>query len=193
MEPSGRTDPRQVRTRVRVLAAARSVMRREGVGGTTVDAIADEAGVARSTVYRNWPGLHDLLADAVADVADPAVGPAAGTPIEQVESVVRQLARALDDSEWGATLPAVIAAAEAAPDLAERYRAFTESRRRSLRVILRAAVASGDLPAGTVLDDVVDALVGPLFYRRLVRRVPTSAPWVERHVARTIASFGAAR
>jgi hypothetical protein len=38
------------------------------------------------------------------------------------------------------------------------------------------------------VDDVVDTLVGPLFYRRLVRKTGTRRAWIRRHVERTLAA-----
>lgn len=50
----GATDTRQ-----RIIAAAYVCMGRDGVGVTTVEAVAREAGVARATVYRAFPGGRD--------------------------------------------------------------------------------------------------------------------------------------
>lgn len=187
-------DPRQVRTRTSVLAAARAVLRRDGLGGATIDAIAHEAGVARSTIYRNWSTRDEVLAAAF----DDAIGPP--TPDEdslalrpQLRRTLRDLADGLEHSEWGRTLPAVVAAIDAVPSLAERYGRLTDERRAAMAASITAAVARGDVPEGTRVDDLVDALVGPLFYRRLVRRLPTSTAWITRHLDRTLDAFDVPR
>lgn len=46
-------------TRERIVAAAYACMARDGVGATTLEAVAREAGVARATVYRSFPGGRD--------------------------------------------------------------------------------------------------------------------------------------
>jgi len=48
-------DPRVVRTRRDVLAAAREVLLEEGWEGVTVSRVADRSGYARTTLYRHWP------------------------------------------------------------------------------------------------------------------------------------------
>lgn len=179
-------DPRQRRTHQTVLAAARTVLRRDGVHGASIDAIASEAGVARSTVYRNWPSRDALLDDAIGEIARPAPPAGDGDPIERLAAVVEHLATCLDDTEWGRTLPAIVAAIDDAPELAARYRQFVEGRRSDVDRLVRDAIASGALPAGVTVGDLIDDLVGPLFYRRLVRRVATPPAWARAHVARTI-------
>ena len=184
----GAIDPRQLRTRARVFAAARAVLRREGLGATTMDAIATQAGVARSTLYRNWPSRDDLLAEAFDDMIGPPPEHDGSADIaDTLIRILSGLAQALQSSEWGATLPAVVAATDATPELAIRYGHLTDARRAALARIVTAAKTDGALPAGLAVDDLVDALVGPLFYRRLVRKTSTSRAWIDRHVRRTLA------
>lgn len=183
-------DPRQLRTQRRVFEAARVVLRREGMGGTTMDAIAAEAAVARSTLYRNWASRDELLAAAFDDLVEAPASPDGAAPVrDQLLTVLVGLARGLERSEWGRTLPAVVAAIEAEPVLATRYGRLTDERRAAAVAIVERAVASGELPAGLSAPDLIDALVGPLFYRRLVRQIATDPAWVERHLDRTLSAF----
>jgi AcrR family transcriptional regulator len=192
MDRPDRLDPRQRRTRAKVLAAAREVLRRDGLRGATIDAIAAEAGVARSTVYRNWETREDVLAAAFDDAIQAPTAVDGSRPLrDQLQQVLVGLSTALSRSEWGRTLPAVVAAIAAEPDLAGRYGRLTEERRVALAVIVNRGVERGELPRGVIVDDLIDALVGPLFYRRLVRQVSTGAPWISRHVDRTLQAFGA--
>lgn len=185
-----RLDPRQQRTHTTVLAAARQVLRRDGVSGATFDAIAEAAGVARSTLYRNWGSLEELLDQAIGDITTVATPAEDGQPLDRLRAVVVNLADRLDHSEWGATLPAIVAAIDASPEFADRYRNFVDGRRREVRRLVRAAITSGALRGDTDADDLIDALVGPLFYRRLVRRVPTSRRWTDAHIDAVLARLG---
>ena len=184
-------DPRQVRTRARVYAAALEVLRRDGLGATTFDAIAHQAGVARSTLYRNWASRDDLLADATQQQA-PVPGPKTDQPTSvHLENVLNHMSAALSDTQWGRVLPAALAASEASPELFDRHRNFTTARRAEFTKIVTAGKNRGDLPTDLVDDDFVDALVGPLYYRRLIRRLRTNPAWIRQHLRRTLTAFGA--
>jgi AcrR family transcriptional regulator len=52
-------------TRLRIVVAAYDCVARHGIAATTLDAASQEAGVARATVYRHFPGGRDELIAAV--------------------------------------------------------------------------------------------------------------------------------
>src|SRR5256885_7083558 len=57
------TDPRAARSRGAILAAAQDRLAREGPGAITHQGVAQQAGVGRATVYRQWGAPQDLLRD----------------------------------------------------------------------------------------------------------------------------------
>src|SRR6201995_268302 len=57
-------DPRRLRmaeTRAAILRAARPIMLRDGLGGTTLDRVASEGGIAKMTLYRHFPSKEALF------------------------------------------------------------------------------------------------------------------------------------
>ena len=58
--PARDTDPRIERTRRVVLDAALSLLIERGYGELTIEAVAAESGVAKSTIYRHWPSRVEL-------------------------------------------------------------------------------------------------------------------------------------
>ena len=67
MVPNVEIDPRVVRTRRDVLAAAREVLLEEGWERVTLARVAERSGYARTTLYRHWPQRLDLLRDLISD------------------------------------------------------------------------------------------------------------------------------
>src|SRR3984957_16851597 len=57
-------DPRRLRmaeTRAAILRAARPIMLRDGLGGTTLDRGAAEGGIAKMALYRHFPSKEALF------------------------------------------------------------------------------------------------------------------------------------
>jgi hypothetical protein len=78
----------------------------------------------------------------------------------------------------------LMAAAQADPDLRERYRTeFIEQRRSVLEAALRRGQAAGQLPADMPVALVLDVAFGILWYRLLVGHAPLSEK-AAREVAR---------
>jgi TetR/AcrR family transcriptional regulator, mexJK operon transcriptional repressor len=53
-------------TRAAILRAARPIMLRDGLGGTTLDRVAAEGGIAKMTLYRHFPSKEALFEGLVA-------------------------------------------------------------------------------------------------------------------------------
>ena len=57
------TDARYERSKAAVFDAVRSVLVADCIAGLTADRLAEESGVSRSTIYRNWPDLAALTCE----------------------------------------------------------------------------------------------------------------------------------
>src|SRR5215212_11839374 len=64
-EKRGRGRPRREGADEEILDVARAMLRESGDRTLTVDAVADRAGVAKTTVYRRWPSKRALIAAAI--------------------------------------------------------------------------------------------------------------------------------
>ncbi|HWW61196.1 MAG TPA: helix-turn-helix domain-containing protein [Thermoanaerobaculia bacterium] len=65
-EKRGRGRPRREGADEEILAIARAMLRDgRDAGALTVDAVAERAGVAKTTVYRRWPSKRALIAAAI--------------------------------------------------------------------------------------------------------------------------------
>ena len=62
-------DPRVVRTRAAVVDAARTLFLRQGYAGTTMEDIAELAGLTKRTLYNNYADKEALFIQIVADVS----------------------------------------------------------------------------------------------------------------------------
>jgi TetR/AcrR family transcriptional regulator, regulator of autoinduction and epiphytic fitness len=167
-------DPRVERSRELVLAATLDLMGEVGFANLTIESIAARSGVAKSTVYRHWPGLLELVSDAFESLCtgiDP--GPADGPVRERLVIYLRAVAEGARDpssSSRAACLPALIEASSQCPEVAGASRRLAELRNAPIIGILDEGVAHGELPKDADTETLCDALVGPILLRRLFHR-----------------------
>jgi len=87
--PSADLDPRRVRSQDRLLDAATELLLSGGVEAVTVDSVSRRSGVARTTLYRNFGTITELLAAAFERLIPPI------EPAPETKSLREQLVEVL--------------------------------------------------------------------------------------------------
>lgn len=185
------TDPRIERTRRVVVQAAAELAAEDGFARTTIDAIAERSGVARSTIYRHWPDRADLFAEAFAVVCSVHEAPDLGSLASDLRHKARLLARGLREETWGRILPSLVGAADHDDDLDRALRTFNTQRRSEAIELLQRAVARGEIEEGVDLEGALERFIAPLFFRRLMTGLPVDDDLVERQLQAICAELGA--
>jgi AcrR family transcriptional regulator len=181
-------NPQVQRTQILMLAAAQDLLSEHGAEAVTHLRVAQNAGVARATVYRHWPDRAAILVDLLrtnADIAPVPADPGLGLT-DRVTATLATFAKALN-GDGGRTLAAMIGLAEWDEDVFAALERMTQFGPMLLRTIIADGVADGSLMAGTDPSLVVDMLIGPLYFRRLLYHDQIDDTYIEALVQRTIA------
>ncbi|MBT3155075.1 TetR/AcrR family transcriptional regulator [Streptomyces sp. CHD11] len=185
--PAGRTGrPRNAAADAAILAATREALVELGWSKLTLGDVAVRAGVAKTTLYRRWPGKNELVVDAVAELFDELTLPDRGSLAADIEGVVLQFAAILARPEARSGLMAVVAEATRDEALRERIRASIVERQKRLVLAGRArAQERGELPAeqdteeaARTVDLIFDMVAGAVVHRTLVSAEPADEEWV---------------
>jgi len=186
--PSGR----QTKTRARVLAAAGRILSHDGYARLTMERVAAESGVAKTTLYRRWPTKAALCMELYLDVAgqelhDPGTGHVASDLKQIASTVVRLQTRTVA----GPAFIGLIAEAQVNPGTRAAFLAeFADRRREGTRLVLRRAIERGELRPDTDIDLVIDALGGAVTFRLLQGHAPLTAKFTDALVALLLSGCG---
>ena len=166
-------DPRIERSRQVVLLAALGELGEAGYGAFTIESVAARAGVAKSTIYRHWPDKISLIGDAFEASHEHAVPSVAGlTARESLQRLLRHVAEVVVDSTFSSCIPALIEGAERDPRLREFRHRYSAVRRQSLTALIAQGAADGEFRATADPELAAQALLGPIFYQRLMTSEP---------------------
>lgn len=163
-------DPRVIKTRERILAAARDLLADEGPTAVTPTRLAGETGISRSTIYRNWPDPAEIVLEAISDEAARPPFEPTGDPRQDLTAYLELLRIGLGMPHT-ALLATRIERAEHDPDFAEAIRVTNINRRNLMAGIL-----------GQTPEQFVEAhtlIVGPLFFQRFLAREPITDELIE--------------
>ncbi|WP_333765012.1 TetR/AcrR family transcriptional regulator [Streptomyces sp. IBSBF 2390] len=170
-----RTDPRLLRSREAMVAAAAELLTEGGLEAVTHQAVAARAGVGRATVYRHWPGLLDLRLAAL-EAGMPPLPPvpeeirvASGhDPRAELIHNLGVLAERLDDEQTGAVLVAVIGGSRNDEGMRHLRQTLMTQIADAVRPAVAAAVERGQLRPDVTAETMAMATVGPLFFERFI-------------------------
>src|SRR5665811_1409721 len=145
-------DPRVERTRKVVLDAAAALLGEVGFGRTSIEAIAERSGVARSTIYRHWSDRVELLMAAVDCKIVPMSASDSGDLRDDLSALLGELAGRLGSPAMGPMLISLIAEAQRDPLMAAIRERFTSARLGRIRSIVESAAGRGELPSDVDAD-----------------------------------------
>lgn len=177
--------PRSEARKQAILQAAFELLGEHGLAATSMDAVAERAGVSKATIYRWWDSKELLALDALYAAWDTA-GPVtreAGTLRAEMLALVRPWVRLVAAGPSARILTALLAEAQNDPEFGKAYRAhFVEPRRDQARAVFSRAIAREEIPDGVDVEVAIDLLWGPLYHRLFHGHAPLNEHFARRSV-----------
>ena len=172
-QPPRRGRPRRVSAGEAILEATLALLAERGFQATTIEAIADRAGVGRNTIYRRWASKEELIADALHELTSDLDVDDAGDLHSRLLERIRDLVRVFSDPLFGSILPVVLGELQRNPAFARVYaERVVQPRRQALVDLLTEARERGELRGDADVEHVADLLGGPPFLRLLPLGLP---------------------
>jgi AcrR family transcriptional regulator len=150
-----------------ILQATRELLVERGARGLTIEAVAERAGVAKTTIYRRWASRHELALAVVLDLvrassAVPDLGDARRELIEFLGRAVHLLGTSL----MGPVMQGLVSELASDDDLATAFRERVVAVRvGELARVLDRGVARGQIRGDVGAEHVHELLFGPVYYR----------------------------
>src|SRR5215469_7773265 len=181
VEGNGRGRPRLPSADQAIFAAAAELITERGYDGFPMAAVADRAGVAKTTVYRRWPTRSHLILDTMAAVMRVSIFDTGDLRADML-AFARTLAAGMRSSGARKLVAELTLASAQRPELADAFSRLYTQRRAAVVATLHRAQAAGELRAGADADMLIDQLSGALHYRMLLRGDGPSDAYAERLV-----------
>ena len=174
-----------------ILQATLDLVAEHGVAGVTVDAVAARAGVGKATIYRHWGSRAQLVHAAIACMKGPFTELDTGSLKGDLSALLRELVEFLSRPDTGRVFPSLLDAAERDPELAELRRQHMLERRAAFERAIQRAIDRGELRDGADVQLLIDLVVAPFFYRRIMARGTVSIDDIEPVVDAVLAAVSA--
>ncbi|WP_236569719.1 TetR/AcrR family transcriptional regulator [Streptomyces sp. MBT59] len=168
-----------------------------GFARMSIEGIARRAGVGKTAVYRRWKSKLALVLDLVAAVAAQGMpAPATGSLYGDVRAVLELAAYALRHPVASQVIPDLLVEAARNPEEGRfdrlgdlRIAGRLDQQQGVAAVVVREAVARGELPEGSDPDRALDLIVGPLYWRLVVVRGELPKGYLDDLAASAVAAL----
>ncbi|MEU6558540.1 TetR/AcrR family transcriptional regulator [Nocardia nova] len=160
--------------RADAVAAAGALLLESGMGAFTIEAVAEKAGVSKTTLYKWWPSKGALALDGYfhaveSTLAFPDSGDIEADLITQLHAFVHLLTR----TRAGRVMAELIGRAQTDPDLsAALLRHYSDPRRTLGADAVRRAQERGQIRPEVDPEVLVDQLWGACYHRLLLPSLP---------------------
>ena len=181
--PRGR--PRSEAAEKAVLDAVHAFLQEHSVRELTMEGIAERANVGKPTLYKWWPSKAALVMAVLRERLVPKPEPfsSAKTAEEAIRARMHRIVRAFNGM-FGKVFADLIAEGQNDPGLlVDLYEKHLRPRREALQAEIERGKQAGEFYAEVDSELLVDSLIGPVYYRLLMK----SAPLTERYVDQVLA------
>ncbi len=167
--PGGQLDPEADRL---ILETTHRLLREHGYDRLTIDGVAREAGVARTTIYRRYRDKADLVSAAIQTMSGRAKRPNSGDARRDLVAHLEHVRRS-----YGMSLAGTLLMEEPYhPELVEIFRErMVLPQRQVVSDTIQHGIRRGQIRPDIDLESVLDLILGALFAAVFARGRPGTA------------------
>ncbi len=185
--------PRDPGVNKRVTEAVMVLLAEKGYSGLRIDDVASVSGVAKTTIYRRWSSLQQLVVDTIAANLGGRQLAVTDDPVADLRQVCVMLVESIGTESNPVLAVALDLHRQSDKELRTRYREQIIDPARHLLVdTLSRVKGAGRLRSTLAPADLADMFIGATIYRLGILREPMTANQVEAIVDQITVSGSAA-
>lgn len=162
---------KEARSKKEILDATIEMLEENSYSSLTIEAIASQAGVGKSTIYRWWDNKAYLVLDAFLMTVESEFNfDRTQSIMDNFKRQLEALTRVLNSKIGKSTLTIVTENDEIAKDF---YTLFLFTKRNEAKQVLQAAIDKGEVKSAINMDIVLDLFYGPIYFQILIyKKIP---------------------
>ncbi|MBF2066995.1 MAG: TetR/AcrR family transcriptional regulator [Calothrix sp. C42_A2020_038] len=172
--------PRSEQSKDAILNTTWKLLQNVKVKDLSIEAIAREAGVGKTTIYRWWSSKAAVIVDAFMIHVTPEIE---FTETESAVSALKEQLRLLIKAfagDYGRIVAEIIAEGQADGDALKSFRdRFILPRREIAKAVIEKGMELGELDSKMNPELALDVLYGSIYYRLLIGHLPINENFAE--------------
>ena len=173
-----------------ILDAAVRMLAHGGLSGFTIDRLAAEARVSKTSIYRRWPDKMAIFRAVMGHWGRRAEVSDVGHLGRELQAWYADRQALYNRPGWRAVAASVMELAAHAPEIGEAMAADRRATWDTLRRILQRGIDRGDLDEGLDVDLLEQFLIGPIYYRGVLDGLEISDEVVDEFLHLAVRALG---
>jgi PfpI family intracellular protease len=172
--------PRSEESKTAILEATWKLLKTTTLRDLSIEAIARESGVGKTTIYRWWPNKVAVAIDAFLENVLPVTSFL--NHLSATEAIAVQMASLVKafSGEYGRIVAQIIAEGQACPEALASYRdRFLSQRRVEAKTIIQRGIENGEFDPTLDPELAMDILYGAIYFRLLISHLPLDRQFAE--------------
>lgn len=172
--------PRSEESRSAILDATWKLVKTTTLRDLSIEAIARESGVGKTTIYRWWTSKVAVVIDAFLE--NSLLVTPYSERLSATETITQQMASLVQalSGEYGRILAQIIAEGQADPETLDSCRnRFLNRRQAEVKAIIQQGIENGEFASNLDPELAIDILYGPVYFRLLVGHLPLDQQFAE--------------
>jgi AcrR family transcriptional regulator len=172
--------PRSEESKSAILDATWELLKTTSLRDLSIEAIARNSGVGKTTIYRWWTNKAAVVMDAFFEKLMPEIQFPQG--VSATAAIAQQMASLVQafSGEYGRIVAQIIAEGQADPEALAIYRdRFIYPRRAAAKVIIQQGIENGEFDSNLDPELAIDILYGTIYFRLLVGHLPLDRQFSE--------------
>ncbi|WP_414621059.1 TetR/AcrR family transcriptional regulator [Calothrix sp. CCY 0018] len=176
--------PRSLISHQAILKATLELLAEVGYERMSIEAIAQNAKVGKSTIYRRYKGKEELVADAIESIREEVVIPDTGNFWGDIDALIENAAKITFNPLGRQAVATIIGSASSNSEFARIYaEKYLQPRREAFAVVIKRAKIRNEIRVDLDANFVFDVMSGMMLYGLIFP--PTSESW-EEYVRRAV-------
>ena len=151
--------------RAKMLRATQTIVRERGLEAYTLDAVAAESGVAKTTIYRHFASADELLLAALSEIAGEVTDIDTGDVRRDLVELMRHYVEIANRPDIRQIIVAVMQRAAIDEDFAHLRQRHIAERKAPVRLAIQRGIAAGVIDPTIDVETVAALLEGPMIAR----------------------------
>ncbi len=174
--------PRSKSAQVKMLDSTKEIIVERGVTACTIEEVASRSGVAKTTIYRHYGGLDELIFAAVAQDVSHAITPDTGSLRGDLIAIQHRYVEQARSPTVRELFIWMVGRAATSPTNAELFRGVRVQPRGPTVIALQRAIGRGELEPAIDLEMAMHIIQGPFISKRIVDNTDINSNEIETMV-----------